>query len=401
MKLYYRAVTQDGETIRGLIEAKDPKEAAGYLRKHKLIPIKIFTEEKKDLASYLTFFKGISTSDLIFFTRQLALILSSGLTLMQALSMMKSQIQKPRMVEIVQSIIAEVEDGRTLSSAISKFPNVFSPIYIALIRTAESSGLLDKVLLRLASDLEKKQKLERTIKSALMYPLVVILMMVLVIGVMLVFVIPQLSSLYGNMNISLPLPTVVLMNVSKFFINYWLIGVICIVAGSFYFRRWVKKPTGKRIMDKYVLKIPIFGKLLNETMMAEFTRTFGLLISSGSLVVDSLLKSSDIVGNTLYKEAVIVVAKRVEKGITIGNAMEASRFFPPMVIEMVKIGEQTGKLDESLMRASNYYEEEVEQTVKTLTTLMEPIIMIALAVGVGFLIMAIITPIYSLISAIQ
>jgi type II secretory pathway component PulF len=225
--------------------------------------------------------------------------------------------------------------------------------------------------------------------------------MIIVTIIMLIFVIPQLSVLYGNLNLELPIQTQIVVGVSNVVSNFWPIVLLVVAFGMYQFQRWYKKDSGKRIVDKYLLKLPIFGKLLMQSMMAEFSRTFGLLIGSGSLVVDSLLKSADVVGNIHYKNAVMLVAKRVEKGITISDALNASSYFPPYLVQMAKIGEQTGKLDESMLKTSEYYERDVNQTVKTLTTLMEPIIMVMLALGVGFLIFAVITPIYSLLSSIQ
>src|SRR6185369_1987257 len=253
----------------------------------------------------------------------------------------------------------------------------------------------------LADNVEKQEALRQTIRGAMLYPIIIIFMMIAVTIIMMIFVIPQLTVLYGNLNVALPIQTQIVVGVSNIVNNFWPI-VACLVAlGVFLFRRWYNKPSGRNIVDFYLVKIPVFGRLLSESMMAEFSRTFGLLIGSGSLVVDSLLKSSDVVSNDHYKDAIKLVAKRVEKGITVSDAMNASPFFPSYIVQMVKIGEQTGKLDDSLIKASEFYEREVEQTVKTLTTLMEPLIMVVLALGVGFLIFSVITPIYSLLSSIK
>jgi type II secretory pathway component PulF len=400
MKLYYRAVSQDGKTVRGLVDAKDVKEAAFYLRKHQLTPIKILEANKSGTAQLQQFFRRTSNGDVIYFTRQTASMISSGLTLMQALQVMKNQALKPAMNDVISGIIADVENGSTLSSALEKFPKVFSPIYIALIKTGESAGLLDKVLTRLADNMEKQQKLKSTIKSAMMYPVIVVVMMVAVMTIMMIFVVPQLSSLYGNLNIELPFTTRVVVAISNFSVNYWPIVIVGLVGSVVLSRKWYKSESGRKLIDAAALRIPVLGKLLSESMTAEFTRTLGLLIGSGSLVVDSLTQTSLIVNNVHYQAAIDMVSKRVEKGISVGDAMESSPIFPPMVVEMVKIGEQTGKLDESLLRVSEYFEREVEQSVKTLTTLMEPLIMVCLALGVGFLIFAVITPIYNLMSAL-
>ena len=401
MKLYYRAVTQDGKSIRGIIDAKDQKEIADYLRKHQLIPVKIVPASQTGIRSLSSIFGRVSSSDIVFFTRQLSSMLASGLTLIQALNILKSQVQNERMMEVINTVISQVQDGKTFSSAIEQFPKVFSPIYIALIRTAESSGLLDKIFLGLAENLEKQEKLKKTIQGALLYPIIVVVMMILVVIILMVVVIPQLKSLYGGSDIALPFATEVIVSGASFFVSFWYVLLTLALAGGFYFRHWYNNPSGRKTVDKYILKVPVLGKLLLQSMMSQFTRTLGLLVSSGSLVVDSLLKSSEVVDNVIVKDAIVLVAKRVEKGISMGEAMEVSYLFPPMIVEMVKIGEQTGKVDESLLRTADYYEREVEESVKVLTTLLEPIIMIMLAVGVGFLIIAVITPLYNLITSIQ
>lgn len=385
--------------MRGIIEAKDVTEAALYLRKQQFVPIKIEEQGKKSLfASFMRNKAG--TTDLVFFTRQLSSMLSSGLTLMQALSLLRNQVQNPAMAEVIAGIVASVEEGKTLSTSIAKYPKVFSPIYISLLQAAESSGLLDKVLLRLADNLEKAQKLRSTIRSALMYPIIVVIMMILVMSIMMIFVIPQLSVLYENLEIELPLATKIVVGISDFMILFWPFMLGGTVVSFYYFRKWRKTPTGRNIVDAVILRLPIFGKLITQSVMVEFARTFGLLVGTGSLVVESLTQSSEVVGNVYYRRAILEVGSKVEKGVTIGDAMLSDELFPSILVEMVKVGEQTGKLDDSLIRVSEYFEREVEQTVKTLTTAMEPFIMVILAVGVGFLIISIITPIYNLISQI-
>lgn len=400
MKLLYRAVNEKGKIVRGLVEAKDQSEAAVFLRKQDLIPITIKPFNSKNSLRTLLNRKS-AQSDLVFFTRQLASMLSSGLTLMQSLQILKGQVQNPAMAEVVNGLIASIEEGKSFSLAIAKYPNVFSGIYISLIQAAETAGLLDKILLRLADNLEKEAKLKSMIKSALMYPVIVIIMMIAVVIIMMIFVIPQLSVLYENLNIPLPLPTQIVVGFSKATVTFWPFLLGGGVIGLYYFRKWRKTSRGRKILDAIVLRMPIFGKLVTQSIMVEFARTFGLLVGTGSLVVESLNQSADVVGNVYYRNAIREVGSKVEKGVTIGDAMLSDPLFPPIIVEMVKIGEQTGKLDESLMRVSEYFEREVEQTIKALTTAMEPFIMIILAVGVGFLIISIITPIYNLISQIQ
>lgn len=401
MRLHYKAATKDGKTEQGIIDAKDINEAAAYLRTKELMPIRIVRETENPFVKIFPFSRKVKSSDLVLFTRQLSSMLSSGLTLMRALGILKDQIQSAAMQETVNSIINDVEEGKTFSFAIAKYPNVFSPIYVSLIKAGESSGLLDKVLARLADNLEKDSKLKGTIRSALMYPIIVVVLMVVVMAIMMIFVIPQLTTLYQNLNVPLPLPTQIIIGLSRFMGTFWPIILVALVILIVLFRRWHKTQEGQLTVDGLILKLPIFGKLIQQTILAEFSRTFGLLVGAGALVVDALLQTAGTAGNIHYRNAIIDVSKQVEKGVTIGDAMSVYVLFPPILVQLVKIGEQTGKVDESLAKASEYFEREVDQTVKTLTTAMEPFIMVILGVAVAFLIISVITPIYSLISSIQ
>ena len=400
MKLRYKAATKDGKLSQGLLDAKDINEAANYLRTKSLIPINITRVDNK-FWTKLPFIKKLKSSDLVLFTRQLSSMLSSGLTLFRSLEILKDQIENEQMTEVVTTVINDVQEGKTLSQAIEKHPEVFSPIYVSIIRAGEQSGLLDKVLSRLADNLEKQAKLKSTVKGALMYPAIVIILMVVVMAIMMIFVIPQLTVLYTNLNVDLPLPTKIVVGLSNFMIATWplllLVGIITVVG----FKRWAKTPDGKLIIDTTMLKLPVFGKLITQTILAEFSRTFGLLVGTGTLVVEALTETADTTGNVLFKNAIVDVSKQVEKGVTVGDAMAYYPLFPPLLIQLVRIGEQTGKIDDTLVKASEYFEREVDQTVKTLTTAMEPFIMIVLGLGVAFLIISVITPIYSLISSIQ
>lgn len=401
MKLRYKASTQDGRIVQGIIDAKDENEAAGYLRSKELLPIQIKKQAESFLLRYLPFLNKVGTNDVILFTRQLSSMLTSGLTLMRGLQIYKDQLQNQQMIEIVSGIIADIEEGKSLSSAVAKYPEVFSPIYISLIKAGESSGLLDKVLLRLANNMEKQQKLRSTVKGALLYPAIVVILMILVIFIMMIFVIPQLSALYTNLNVPLPLPTRIVVGASSFIGTFWPLVLVLIFGLIYFFRRWKRTLEGQLILDDFILKLPIFGKLIKQTILSEFSRTFGLLVGTGTLVVESLLETADTTGNIHFKNAIKGVAKQVEKGVSIGDSMSAYPLFPPMLIQLIKVGEQTGKVDETLVKASEYFEDEVNQQVRTLTTALEPFIMIVLGIGVAFLIISVITPIYSLISNLQ
>ncbi|MDE2025025.1 MAG: type II secretion system F family protein [Patescibacteria group bacterium] len=401
MKLTYKATSRDGKIQSGEIEAKDIPEAVFYLRNKELVPIQVKPKSEEVSFPLLSLFKKQSANDLVLFTRQLSSILSSGLTLMQALTILKDQTQNQIMKDITAGIITDVQEGKTLAMAIAKYPSIFSPIYISLIRAGESSGFLDKILERLADNLEKSQKLKSTIKSALLYPVIIVILMVVVMTIMMIFVIPQLTGLYANLNIPLPLTTQIVVGISNITISYWPFVLGLIVFLIFAYNRWVSTDSGRLVKDDAVLHIPIFGIIIQLSILTELARTFGLLVGAGTLVVQSLNESADVAGNKVYQNAILDVAKRVEKGITVGDALSTYAIFPPILVQMVRIGEQTGKLDESLLKVSEYFEREVEGKVKGLTTALEPVIMVVLGVAVAFLIISIITPIYNLTSSIQ
>lgn len=402
MKLYYKAVTSKGEPIDGFLEARDSNEAAMYLRSKELFPIKIVVSKKSKFIDFIPFLGDkIGGKDMVTFTRQLSSMLTSGITLLRSLEILRNQTGNQALTSVMDSVVKDVQEGSSFSLAISKHPEAFSQIYIAFIEASEGSGLLDKSLARLADTLEKEEKLKSTVKGALTYPIIVIIMMILVVFVVMIFVIPQISTLYQSMNATLPLPTLILVSVSKFTVSFWYIIAIVAVLVSYVFRRWHKTMEGKIAVDGLILKIPIFGKLIKKTILTEFSRTLGALLSSGTLVVDALTKVADISGNIHYKSAIVDISKRVQKGASIGDAMSLYYLFPPNLIELVKIGEQTGKLDETLIKASEYFENEVDQEVKTLSTALEPIILLVLGAGVAGLIVSIITPIYQISNSIK
>jgi len=401
MKLYYKAVGKDGKFVQGSIEAKDTSQAAGFLRSKEFIPVNISKKEKRRfLESIPIFGRRSSAGDILLFTRQLSSMLSSGLTLIRSLEILKNQLNKGVMADIISGIISDLEEGKSFSTAISEHPKVFSSIYVSMIKASESSGLLDKALSRFADDLEKEQKLNSTVKGALLYPIIVVIGMIAVVVIMMIFVIPTLSELYKTLpDVELPLATKIVIGLSNFTVTFWPVPVVSVVLLGVFFKRWRNTETGRLIIDSLILKLPVFGPLVKKIILTKLSRTLGLLVGTGTLVVQSLEQVSDVTGNIHYKNAIIDVSKRVEKGESMGDAMSRYVLFPPVLIQLIKSGEQTGKIDEILVKASEYFEGEVDQTVKTLTTAMEPVIMVVLGVGVAFLVISVITPIYTLISA--
>src|SRR3989338_6304970 len=296
MRLRYKAISQDNKIIRGLVDANDINEAALYLRSKNLVPITITQESQNNFLKNLPFFGKIKNSDLIVFTRQLSSMLSSGLTLIRSLEILKEQFGRETMLEIAGSIINDIEEGKNFSLAISKFPDVFSPIYVSIIKSAEGAGLLDRALLRLADNLEKQEKLKNNIKAALFYSAIVVALMGVVVFLMMTFVIPQLANLYKSLSVELPLPTQIIISISGFFVVFWPLIIGLVVLSMFLYRRWYKTEAGRLIIDNFMLKIPIFGNLIKKAILTELSRTLGVLIGSGSLIVDSLIQTSETIG---------------------------------------------------------------------------------------------------------
>jgi len=400
MKLSYKAINEEGKRIRGFVEAKEKSEAADYLHKKGLTPIEIKEDKQSSFGKKLPFVGHVSSNDLVLFTRQLSSMLSSGLTLIKSLQILKDQISNKTLQETLGGCLLDLQEGKTFAESISKYPEIFSEVYISLVRAGESSGSLDKVFLRLATNLEKQHKLKNKVKGALIYPIIVITLMIVVTFILMIAVIPQLSGLYEGLGAELPAATKMVVGASDFVGRMWPFIVGAALIAIYGFMRWKNTPKGREIFDKRKLGLPLFGKIIKQSILTEFARTFGLLIGTGTLVVDALNQSAGVTGNVVYKSAVQNVSRKVEKGIPIGEAMESYPVFPPLMVQLVKVGEQTGKIDENLLKAADYFEEEVNQSVKTLTTAMEPFIMIVLGIGVGFLVFSVISPIYGLLDSI-
>ncbi|MBP6913556.1 MAG: type II secretion system F family protein [Candidatus Levybacteria bacterium] len=400
MRYSYIAVNNTGAKQKGLLEANSQKEVIDYLRENNLTPI-LIREEHENHLPFLNYVNRVKQDDIVIFTRQLASMIQTGLTLIEALTILKDQAQKTQLKALLADLIANISGGSSFSEALSYHRDVFSDVYIALVRAAEAGGVMDKILSRLADNLERSQDLKRKVRSALFYPLIVVVGVVLVIVVMNVFVIPQLSTLYEGLNVELPLTTRIVLGFSKLFTTFSPLMIILIIACVFLYKRFSKSGTGKELIDSYKLKVPVIGKILVLSIEDEIARTLSLLISSGTSILESLHIAANVAGNYKYKQGVLSSATLVEKGLTLSAAFEQQNIFPAIFIQMTKVGESTGKIDENLNKVAEYFERDLELKVKTLTTSIEPILLVVLGVTVGFLIISVISPIYGLISSIQ
>ncbi len=400
MEYKYIGVNTDGKKDVGQLEANSEKDVLDFLRLNKLTPIKIEPLEKSQSAilSYLNRVKG---GDIILFTRQLSSMILAGLTLIESLDLLKKQADKPKMAKLVEDIITDVSEGKSFSTALKQHPEAFSPVYVSLITAAEEGGLLDKVLARLADNLEKSDAVRKQVRSALFYPAIIVSGVLMVIILMNIFVIPQLGDLYESLDLDLPLTTKIVVTMSNLTRTFLPVIIVGIIVGIVFLRRYIKTEAGVKIVDKLKLKAPVFGTIIKLSAFDEISRTLSLLVSSGSSLISAIKISADVSGNYYYRTALIDTANLVEKGAGLSIALEHQKLFPPLMVQMVKVGEATGKIDESLLKVSEYFERDLELKVKNLTTAIEPILIIVLGISVAFLIISIITPIYGLISQIQ
>jgi len=399
MKFRYKAISQDGKRVRGFIEASEKKDAINYLHQKNLIPLDIKEDKDLEFLKKLPFVGKVSSKDLVVFTRQLSSMLASGLTLIKSLQILKSQLSNKTLQETIGGCLLDLEEGKKFSEAIAKYPDIFSPVYISLVSAGEKSGLLDKVFLRLATTLEKHYKLKNKVRGALIYPIIVITLMIVVTFILMIFVIPQLKTLYDGLGAELPFATKLVVGMSGYVKNLWPVLLVLFFVGIYGFLRWKKTARGREIYDRRIIQFPLFGKIIKGSILTEVSRTFGLLVGTGTLIVDALNQCALVAGNKVYEIAIYEITKKVEKGVSVGEAMEQYDIFPPILVQLIKVGEETGKIDENALKASEYFEEEVDQSVKTLTTAMEPFIMVVLGLGVGFLVFSVIMPIYNLLSA--
>jgi len=398
---FYKAKNAQGQETRGTVEVGDQKQALAILREKNIYPF--FLKEKTE--NFLTFILKrliyrVTLTDVSTFTRQLATMISAGLPLTEALVLLKSQ-GKPALAEATEGILRDVEGGLSLAGALEQHPKIFSPVYVSLVRAGESAGVLDNILNRMADNLESQREFQAKIKGAMIYPIVIVTGMILVATIMMIFVIPKLLSLYQEFDAQLPAATKALISISNLSVRFWWVVLLGLVGLAYAYKMFNSRKSGKRKIDEFKFKIPVAGKLINQTTLAEFTRTLGLLIGAGVPITEALEISAKTANNLVIEEGIEIANKQVEKGLPLSSAIAKNEFFPPIVSQMLSVGEETGKLDEVLLKVSKYFQSESEESLKGLTTAIEPLIMIVLGVGVGFLIIAIILPIYNLTSQIK
>ncbi|MFH1025143.1 MAG: type II secretion system F family protein [Nitrospirota bacterium] len=396
-----------GKTVRGTIEsgemtATTREEVIALLRKKNITATVVTEKTKKGIFGKFTLRGKVKDKDIVIFTRQFATMIDAGLPLVQALDILSSQVENKTLGKTLSQVKVDVESGATYADALKKHPRIFSELYVNMVAAGEAGGILDTILNRLAAYIEKAMKLKKKVKGAMVYPAVVTAIAVLVIAVIMIFVVPTFSKMFAQLGGTLPLPTRIIINMSNFIAGIGgLLSAGAIVAFVVFLVQFRRTEKGKYITDRILLKLPIFGMLLNKVAVAKFTRTLGTLISSGVPILDGLDITAKTSGNKVIEYAIIDVRKGVVGGKTLAEPITKAQVFPPMVTHMIAVGESTGALDAMLAKIADFYDDEVDATVSNLTAMMEPMLMVFLGGTVGFIVVAMYLPIFKLITLIK
>lgn len=401
MRLYtYQVKSKEGKNIHGLIEAVDERQAVSVLREKGYFVLKIIPKREFSLGRVFKVMEKASFGNIVEFTQQLSTMVTAGLPIAESLNLIRKQIKNGEMTKIINEVMDKVQGGSSMADALANYPDKFSKVYIALIRAGEAAGVMDRVLQRLSDNLQKDREFRAKTKGAMVYPVIVLSAMVVIGFIMMVFVIPKMMSFYKDFGATLPLPTRILMFLSDVMVKGSPIIIIGGLAGFFLFRSWSKTYAGRKKYDEFIFSLPLIGKINKGVSLTEFSRTFSLLTSAGIPILEGLNIVSQAVGNRVYQDGLEEAASEVEKGTPLGVVISRNPNFPPIVGQMIKVGEESGKMDEVLGKLATYFETETEILIKGLTTAIEPLIMIILGIGVGFLVFAVILPMYSLMQAL-
>ncbi|HYT30213.1 MAG TPA: type II secretion system F family protein [Actinomycetota bacterium] len=396
----YQVRDNSGKMVAGTLVADNQELVIERLREMGMVPVKVRIQ-KSALGRDINFRRSVKLKDLAIFSRQFATMVNAGLPILRALSVLEGQTTSHVLKKAIEAVRVDIERGSSLSVAMAKHPKVFSKLYVSMVRSGEMGGILDGVLLRLSQNLERDVALRNRIRSAMTYPIVVLGFVTLILIAMLVFIVPQFKSIYAGLHGTLPLLTRLLLTVSDVIRHDFLI-VAVILAGVWYaLRRYKKTEPGRKQADRLKLKVPVFGPLFLKTALSRFARTLGVLNKSGVPILQSLEIVSETVNNSLVKEAVLDVQESVKQGESLARPLKSHKIFPPMVVQMLAVGEETGSLDIMLEKVGDFYDDEVTTMVDQLTSLIEPI-MIAMVGGVvGIAVVALYLPMFNIINLIK
>jgi len=392
---------QTGQIQKGQLDVPSKDDVTSYLRKNRMMLVSL-REAPKPIKLNFSFGKpSVKTRDIVIFTRQFATMINAGLPLVQSLDILSKQTENATLKDVTRSVVFDVEAGNTLADAFRKHPNAFTELYVNMIAAGEHGGILDTILLRLATFMEKNDALVRKVKGAMVYPVVIMSVAAIAITVLLIFVIPTFSKMFASVNMELPLPTRIVIGMSGFLTSYWWLMLAVGFGTWFMLKRYYATTSGQKTIDGLMLRAPVLGDVVRKSAVSRFTRTLGTLISSGVSILDGLEITAKTAGNRVIHDAVMESRASIAGGETIAAPLDKSKVFPPMVISMIAVGEQTGGLDEMLTKIADFYDEEVDVAVSALLALMEPVMIVVLGVVVGGMVVAMYLPIFDMMNAIQ
>jgi type IV pilus assembly protein PilC len=387
-----------GEILSGEYITDNKQELVSYLRKRKII-VTSLKEKSKQFALKLPGRKSVSVKDMGVFTRQFATMINAGLPMVQCLGILSAQMEKEFFRKVVGGVMNDVEGGSTLAEALGKYP-VFSRLYVNMVEAGEAGGILDQILNRLAQYLEKAEALTRKVKSAMMYPTVVFVVATAATVFMLLFIIPTFARMFSDFGGELPLPTKVVLAFSNFLRMYWYVLILGVSGAIYGLKRFYATKAGKKKIDRLLLKIPVLGSVLRKAAVARFTRTLGTLVSSGVPILNGLDITARTAGNSVIEDAILSTRESISQGNTIAGPLKECGVFPPMVVQMISVGEETGALDEMLNKIATFYDSEVDTAVEALTSVIEPIMIVIMGVIVGGMLIAMYLPMFKLINVV-
>ncbi len=400
----FQAKSVDGRIVRGDLEARNESEARIRLRAQRLTPLKISVRGASkgfDLSKLLPGSDSVSQKDLQVFTRQFAVLVSAGVPIVQSLEAMSRGGRSLAMINTLKSVTADVEKGRRLADALAGQPNVFDRLYVNLVRSGEEAGSLEAVLDRLAVYIEKSVKLRGKVKSALIYPAMIVVVAIAVVSFILVFVVPKLAEMFLQSGGELPALTVAVIGASNLIQKFWYLILAMFVGGPIILKMYHDTPAGKKVLDAIAIETPIFGDLIKKSAIARLSRTLSTLLMSGVRIVDALEIGATTTGNQVIEESIEQVKDAVLKGRTLADPLLKNPYFPTMVTQMIAIGEQTGNLDQMLLKVADFYEDEVDAAAGAMTSLIEPILMVVLGGIIAVIVVAMYLPIFNMANTIQ
>lgn len=391
--------TKSGKIVRSTIQADSESAAARLLMVQNVVPIEIKVASGN--SKLLDKLNRVTSKDLVIMTRQMSTMLNAGLPLAQVLATVAEQSQSRALKNIMSDVLSQVNGGGAFSDALAKYLDVFSQFYVAIVRAGETSGKLDTSLQRLADQLEHDADMLSKIKGAMVYPAIVLTVIVGVVIYMLVTLVPQVKHLYDDMHKTLPIQTQILQAVAGFLMQYWYITLLAVGIAIFFFGRWKRTTGGRKSIDALKLNAPMFKDLIRKLYMARFSRTMQTLVQAGVSILESLRISSDSVNNVLVHDDITAAMGPVKNGKSTSEALSGRDYILPFVPEMIKIGENSGSIDTMLGKVADYYDKEVDNTIKSISTLIEPVLMVIMAIMIGFIVAAVLLPIYQLSTGLQ